>query len=116
MSYSRFRGAPAVTETAYEYEGGRLVRSVATSEPEWTDMDRGLVLALLEERAETCSSCGHPMSVCRDPATSGSWRVVEEICQPSRVAQAAGENVASEKRRGVILKTQRISPKGGRRG
>jgi hypothetical protein len=86
---------------------GRLIRSVAVSDPDWSDLDRGLVLALLEERAETCSMCGHPMSVCRDPRTAGTWQVVEEICQPSRVAQAASENAHERKARGVVISTRR---------
>jgi hypothetical protein len=106
-SYSRFRGAPVVTETVYEYERGVLVRAVATAEAEWTDTDRGLVLALLAERADTCPSCGHPMSQCRDASTAGSWTVVQEVCQPGRIAQAVSEDLASSKRRGVMLATRR---------
>lgn len=74
------------------------------TEPEWSELDRGLVLALLAERAETCKMCGHPMSVCRDPKTAGTWLVTEEICQPSRVAQATAEQ---SKTRGVVFHTHR---------
>lgn len=80
------------------------------AEPEWSDVDRGLLLALLAERAEICSLCGHPMSVCRDPKTAGSWRVVEDVCQPSVVAQATAENLAEQKkRRGLVLMTHRTT-------
>lgn len=113
-SYSRFRGAAAVTETVHEYgDDGRIERSITTAEPEWTDADRGLVLALLAEKADTCPSCGHPMSVCRDPSTAGTWQVEEQICEPTRIAQAVAENNAEAKRRGVMLLTRRD---GGRRG
>ena len=47
-------------------------------------MDRGLVLALLAERADACPMCGHPMSQCRDPRTAGSWEVVPGTCEPDR--------------------------------
>jgi len=70
---------------------------------EWSDVDRGLLLALLAERAAVCSLCGHPMSECRDPKTAGTWQVLQEVCQPSRVAQA----VAEEAGRGVVLTTKR---------
>jgi hypothetical protein len=94
----------------YEYdEHGRVTRSLAVAEPEWTDADRGLVLALLAERAETCPSCGHLTSVCRDESTAGTWQVLEEVCQPSRVAQAVAEGVAEGKRRGVVLLTRRVN-------
>lgn len=84
-----------------------MARTVTVAEPEWSDVDRGLLLALLAEQRETCSSCGHPMSACRDPKTAGSWQVVEDVCQPTRVAQAAAENAAGSKRRGVVLMTRR---------
>jgi len=84
-----------------------LVRSFTTTEPEWTDVDRGLVLALLAERKEVCSSCGHPMSVCRDPSTAGTWTVVQDVCQPTRIAQAVAEDLAKSKKRGTMLSTRR---------
>jgi hypothetical protein len=62
---------------------------------------------LLQERAEICSMCGHPMSVCRDPRSAGTWEVLEEICQPSRVAQAASENAQERKARGLVVMTRR---------
>lgn len=73
----------------------------------WDETDRGLVLALQAEEDETCPQCGHLISECRDPKTAGSWRVVEQICEPSRVAQAAAENAFESKRRGVLFLTQR---------
>lgn len=78
-------------------------------EPEFTEFDRALVAAYLAEQADICPSCGHPRSVCRDQATAGSWTVVEETCQPSRVAQAIAENNAGGKRRGLVLSTRRTS-------
>lgn len=105
-------GAPKVSETTYEYAGDHLVRSVTLTEPDWSEMDRALLLALLEEQAETCPSCGHLMSECRDPRTAGRWQVTEEVCQPSRVTQAAAESVNEAGKRGVLLKTRRTSSGG----
>lgn len=108
MSYSRFRGDAPSSETTYEYDdAGRLVRSVTTADPDWTPTDRGLALALLAERAETCGQCGHPMSVCRDPRTARTWTVVTEVCQPSVVAQVVAEQVHEKKQRGVVISTRR---------
>lgn len=101
------RGEPAVTETVYEYDGDRLVRSTTVTEPEYSELDRGLLLALLAEKADVCTACGHPAWQCRDPKTAGQWQVVETVCQPTRVAQAAAENVAADKRRGVLIMTRR---------
>lgn len=55
------------------------------TESDWTDEDRDYALALLAEEAETCSSCGQPISECRDPASAGQWSVVTDWCQASRV-------------------------------
>jgi hypothetical protein len=108
VSYTRFRGDPPVTEMTYEYDdAGRLVRSTSTADPDWTDFDRGLALALLAEQAATCPSCGHPISECRDPKTAGTWEVVQEVCQPSVVAQVTSEQAAEAKRRGVQIATRR---------
>ena len=97
--------------TTHRYEGGLLVESVTA--PVWTEHDRALVLAYLAEKAETCPSCGHPMSVCRDPRTAGRWRVIESICQPSRVRQAKAEDAVKAKRRGLLLGTQLSGGGGG---
>lgn len=84
-----------------------LVRSTAVTESEWTELDRDLLLALRAEQAETCSMCGHPLSVCRDP--NRRWTVKEDICQPSRVAQAMAENAREAGKRGVVLLTQEVT-------
>jgi len=106
VPYTEFRGGQAVSETSYEYEDGVLVRSVTVSEPRWTDLDRGLLLALLAERADKCSECSHPMSLCRDPKRIGDWEVVQDICHPTLIAQVKAEELAKHKRRGVVLATR----------
>jgi hypothetical protein len=103
---SRFRGEERAQATTYEYdEAGRLTRSVTIAEPAWSEDDRALALALLEEQAETCSICGHLMSECRDPATARKWGVVHEICQPGAVAQAYAEDYGHT--RGLVVHTRR---------
>ena len=109
MSYSRFRGDAPVSETTYEYDGGRLVRSTTVTDPDWSAQDRGLALALLAEQRDTCPACGHLKSVCRDPATAQTWTVVQDVCQPSVVAQVVAEQVAESKKRGVQISTRRTS-------
>jgi len=73
----------------------------------WDDNDRGPVLALLEERAETCPECGHLKSACRDPKTAGSWQVDVQTCQPSVVAQVRAEQIHEAKQRGRVIMTKR---------
>ncbi|MEU4399784.1 hypothetical protein [Micromonospora orduensis] len=65
---------PAET-TTYEYDGGRLVRSVTVREPEWSDQDRAWLAALAAYRAGRCPSCGGDASVCCSPASDGAFVV-----------------------------------------
>lgn len=105
-----------MADTTYEYDAdGRLVGSTTVTESEWSPTDRAWVAALRAEEAERCPECGHPMSVCRDPRTAGQWRVIEGICEASRMAQAIAENNRKDEhpRRGLVLSTRRVIPEGG---
>lgn len=54
ISLRRFEGwEPATT---YEYEDGRLVRSVPESE--WSPLEAGWMVALAEIELRTCDGCG----------------------------------------------------------
>lgn len=81
------------------------MRAVTRREPEWTDEDRGLVLALLAERDETCPGCRQPMDECRDPKTAGSWSPVQQVCQACVVQEAASDNAGEggKRQRGLYL-------------
>lgn len=68
-------------------------------EPEWSDEDRGWLLAYLQERAEVCSGCGHPLDECRDPKTAGRWQIVVSQCEACRIAEADADNRAESKSR-----------------
>lgn len=51
--------------------------------------------------------CGHPMRLCRDRKTAGTWQVVVDICEASRVAQVQQENNAKNNVRGAVISTRR---------
>src|SRR3954471_6198450 len=68
------RSVRTVTEHEHD-DNGRLIRSVATTEPLWTDEDRDLLLALLAEEAEECTGCGQPLAQTTDPANRGTYEV-----------------------------------------
>ncbi|GIG63605.1 hypothetical protein Lfu02_79770 [Longispora fulva] len=70
------------------------MRSTTTTDPDWLPEDRGLLLALLAEEADTCAGCGHPIDECRDPANAGRYEVVQQICQACRVTAAQLDNDA----------------------
>jgi hypothetical protein len=68
------------------------VRSVTTAEPDWTDDDRGWLLALLAEERLECTGCGHPLEVTTDPKTRYGWRVHKQVCQACEVLEATVDN------------------------
>jgi hypothetical protein len=75
----------------------------------WTEQDRSLLVALRAEVRETCSICGHQVSVCRDKKTAGTWQVIPSVCQPGLVMAAYADNAAESKKsmRGVVLGSRR---------
>ena len=64
-------------------------------------------MALIAEEEETCPLCGHPISVCRDRKTAGTWTVVQETCFPSQVAEVQQENNSKAHVRGAVISTRR---------
>jgi hypothetical protein len=60
---SKFEGREPVTVTEYEYDGERLVRAVTVTEPEWTEHDQAVMIALAQYRDSLCSCCGLPKAM-----------------------------------------------------
>lgn len=106
VSPSRLLGAEQRETTSYLYdEAGRLVSSTTIRDPDWSDLDRGWVLALIEEQADTCTGCGQPNELCRDPATRGQWGVAKTTCWSCLVveADADGRAESGRKDRGLYV-------------
>ena len=61
---SQLLGREPEETTTYEYdENGRLLRSVTTREPRWTDEDIAWAAAWMQEQADCCpGECGLPLS------------------------------------------------------
>jgi hypothetical protein len=91
-------------------ENGRLVSSTTVHAPDWSDEDRGWVLAFMADQDDICSGCGHYISECRDPNTMGQWSPREVTCEACRILQAAADNVAESHARGVYIGTYRNTP------
>lgn len=71
MPPSRLDGREPGEVTEHEYDGERLVRSITTREPLYTDRDRAELLALAEYRAELCPVCGGPLAECTSHEATG---------------------------------------------
>lgn len=48
-------------------EAGRLIRSITTREPEWSDEERGWMLALAYRRAGLCPRCRDELETTASP-------------------------------------------------
>lgn len=57
-----------------------LGRVVEPGEPLFTDEDTAYAMALAEEEAATCPSCGLLKVICRDPANQFAFEAAEEQC------------------------------------
>jgi hypothetical protein len=75
------------------------VRSTTTREPEWTEQDRGelLALALWRERPCPCG-CGNPAALTLLPEDKGPDWVVEESTCTARFALLEQQNAVPESR------------------
>ena len=80
-----------------------MVRAVTTTEPSWTDEDRNLLLALLDEEREECETCRHPLDVSTDAKTQGTWQVHRRTCEACRILEAEVGNdlEAKTRKRGI---------------
>lgn len=62
ISPHRFTGWEPSQHTRYLYDdGGRLVESVTTREPEWDDIDQALITTHIDYQNSLCD-CGQPLS------------------------------------------------------
>ena len=77
-----------MTTTRHVYDRrGRLIRSVTTREPEWTELDQAEVLALAEYRASLCPcGCGFPAADTTAPEATGPVFVVGRSTCNARLA------------------------------
>lgn len=62
---------------------GRVVRSVTTSEPRWTEQDRAEVLAWRAYQDRLCPLCGGPREVCTSHEETGPQfkAAVSAVCR-----------------------------------
>lgn len=79
------RGWEPEESTRFEYDDGRLVRSVVTKDPEWDDEQLNLMLAW-QALHEDIGSHGQLMSEATDPANEGRF-VAEAVTDHAQAAR-----------------------------
>lgn len=94
VSWSRWCGTRPTTTTTYEYDDqGRVVRTVAVSDPDWTDLDRRAALALHAYEQDLCSGCGQPLSETTKPERDGQYLPLAAVrchfCTAAEMGRAA---------------------------
>lgn len=84
--------------TEYEYDdAGRLIRSVTTTEPTWTEQDRAEILALDAYRATLCPcGCGHALADTTANEETGPQFSVNYVSCHARMELIDAQNAASK--------------------
>lgn len=86
MPLSKFDGRALETVTEYEYDGEMLMRAVTFTEPEWTEHDQAVMVALSVYRDTLCSCCGLPKDLTLADEKVGGPRfvVTKRYCHARR--------------------------------
>lgn len=97
VSWRRFCGWEPVRTTTYAYDdSGQVVRAVTVTEPEWDDIGREAVYALMRLEADLCPGCRQPLSVTAAPENEFRFREGASVrchrCVATEVAQASYEH------------------------
>lgn len=88
VSPSRFLGRPVRTSYVLD-EHGRVIASV--TDPDWTDDDRDLALALLVYEAGLCGGCGHLLAETTAPEAEDSYQGDLLRCHRCTAAEQVAE-------------------------
>jgi len=91
--------------TEYEYdEAGRLLRSVTTREPEWSEEDAAWMLALAAYRRGLCPLCGRPLEECTAQDADGAYTVPPPTrCHATTALMVAQERYRDTPQAGALL-------------
>ncbi len=72
-------------------EHDRLVRSITTVEPEWTEREQAVMLALQEYRDGLCPSCGRPLAECTAAESEEQYAVQVRRCHATTAKHQEAE-------------------------
>lgn len=106
-SPSRFMGRPVRTDYVLD-QHGRVIGSV--TDPDWTDEDRDLALALLAYEASLCTGCGHPLAETTDPAAEEAYVAEAMRCHRCTAAEQEAESYRDNPQPGSLRYSARPRP------
>lgn len=106
-SPSRFLGRPVRTDYVLD-EHGRVIGSV--TEPDWTDDDRDLALALLAYEASLCHGCGHPLAETTRPEAEEAYVAEAMRCHRCTAAEQEAESYRDNPQPGSLRYTAHPRP------
>lgn len=89
----------------HEYDdAGRLIRSVATREPLFTEQDRAELLALALYREGLCPACSGPLSECTSHEATGPKFIPSWVyCRRTETVLAAKGTISDSQRPGAMV-------------
>jgi hypothetical protein len=105
VSPRRFDGWEPTEVTTYEYdEQGRVARATTVREPEWSEQDQFLMLALARYRDDLCPSCHGDMHETTDIANDDGYRSLPPIrCHRCTELARSAERYRDEPHPGALL-------------
>ena len=106
-SPSRFLGRPVRTDYVLD-EHGRVIGSV--TDPDWTDDDRDLALALLAYEASLCNGCGHPLAETTAPEAEETYQGDLVRCHRCTAAEQVAEQYRENPQPGSLRYSARPRP------
>src|SRR5882724_9448547 len=108
VGWSRFVGGAVTSRTTVERDAaGNVTGWVTSQDPQWTDEDRNLLLALAAEEREECDGCRQPLTLSTDNARMYDWRVHRKVCRVCALLEVTASNDAENQERGVKYSVSR---------
>lgn len=105
VSPRRFLGWEPARITVYERNNaGQVVRATVTQEPEWSEEDQDMALALANYEADLCGGCGHPLWETTQPDNEDRYRARAAIrCHRCTASLQAQESYETSPHPGALL-------------
>lgn len=112
VSWRRFCGWEPVRTTTFRYDDvGDLVEAVTVTEPEWDDVGREAVYALMRLDADLCPGCRQPLAVTAAAENEFRWQEGASVrCHRCVAAEVVQKTYEGDPHPGALLVAIELKP------
>jgi len=112
VSWRRFCGWAPVRTTTYRYDpDGRLIAAVTVTEPEWDDVGRDAVFALMRLEADLCPGCSQPLAVTAAKENEFRWQEGATVkCHRCAAAETVQKSYEDSPHPGAVFVAMELKP------